>query len=93
MFGMVSETSARLNVSRAFSTNWPNRRAGIPSRSAGRRTCRSPSRGTRCARAEALAGLGVSYLTVGWPSQGKARLDEFVESVMPDVRSLEPSSS
>ncbi len=45
------------------------------------------------ARAEALAGLGVSYLTVGWPSQGKARLDEFVESVMPDVRSLEPSSS
>lgn len=44
-------------------------------------------------RAEALAGLGVSYLTVGWPSEGKARLEEFVESVMPDVRSLEPASS
>jgi F420-dependent oxidoreductase-like protein len=42
------------------------------------------------ARAEALARVGVSYLTVGWPSEGKARLEEFVESVMPDVRALEP---
>lgn len=33
---------------------------------------------------EGLAGERVEYLTVSWPSEGKARLDEFVENVMPD---------
>ena len=34
-----------------------------------------------------IAGLhdaGFSYLTVGWPSEGKSRLDEFVADVMPE---------
>jgi F420-dependent oxidoreductase-like protein len=26
---------------------------------------------------------GVSYLTVGWPSEGRGRLEEFIETVMP----------
>ena len=33
---------------------------------------------------EALADEGFFYLSVSWPSEGKARLDEFVEKVMPD---------
>jgi F420-dependent oxidoreductase-like protein len=33
---------------------------------------------------DALRDIGVSYLTVSWPGEGKARLDEFVETVMPD---------
>ena len=33
---------------------------------------------------EGLAGARVEYLTVSWPSEGKERLDEFVETVMPD---------
>jgi alkanesulfonate monooxygenase SsuD/methylene tetrahydromethanopterin reductase-like flavin-dependent oxidoreductase (luciferase family) len=28
---------------------------------------------------------GVSYLIVEWPSEGQRRLDEFVETVMPDL--------
>ena len=36
--------------------------------------------------AEALAGVGVSYLTVGWPSQGQQRVDEFASKVMPEIR-------
>jgi F420-dependent oxidoreductase-like protein len=32
---------------------------------------------------EALERAGVTYLTVGWPSEGKERLNEFVSSVMP----------
>jgi F420-dependent oxidoreductase-like protein len=37
-------------------------------------------------RAAALAKLGFSYLVVSWPSEGQARLDEFVASVMPELR-------
>jgi alkanesulfonate monooxygenase SsuD/methylene tetrahydromethanopterin reductase-like flavin-dependent oxidoreductase (luciferase family) len=29
---------------------------------------------------------GVSYLIVGWPSEGRKRLDEFIENVLPDLR-------
>lgn len=29
---------------------------------------------------------GVSYLIVGWPSEGRTRLDEFIETVLPDLR-------
>lgn len=29
---------------------------------------------------------GVSYLVVGWPSEGRKRLDEFIETVLPDFR-------
>jgi F420-dependent oxidoreductase-like protein len=32
---------------------------------------------------EALERASVTYLTVGWPSEGKERLNEFVSSVMP----------
>lgn len=35
-------------------------------------------------RVETLSEAGWSYLTVGWPTEGKAHLDEFVEHVMPD---------
>lgn len=34
-----------------------------------------------------LVKVGVSYLIVGWPSEGKNRLDEFIEKVMPDLSS------
>jgi F420-dependent oxidoreductase-like protein len=37
-------------------------------------------------RVEALAKLGFSYLVVSWPSEGQKRLEEFVASVMPDLR-------
>jgi F420-dependent oxidoreductase-like protein len=33
---------------------------------------------------ESLAEVGVSYLTVSWPSEGKERLEGFVEDVLPD---------
>jgi F420-dependent oxidoreductase-like protein len=36
------------------------------------------------ARIEEVADAGWSYLTVSWPSEGKARLEEFIEKVMPD---------
>jgi alkanesulfonate monooxygenase SsuD/methylene tetrahydromethanopterin reductase-like flavin-dependent oxidoreductase (luciferase family) len=29
---------------------------------------------------------GVSYLIVGWPTEGRKRLDEFIETVLPDLR-------
>jgi alkanesulfonate monooxygenase SsuD/methylene tetrahydromethanopterin reductase-like flavin-dependent oxidoreductase (luciferase family) len=29
---------------------------------------------------------GVSYLVVEWPSEGRKRLDEFIETVLPDLR-------
>jgi hypothetical protein len=29
---------------------------------------------------------GVSYLVVGWPTEGRKRLDEFIETVLPDLR-------
>lgn len=31
-------------------------------------------------------GNGVSYLVVGWPSEGRGRFDEFVDTVLPDLR-------
>ena len=37
-------------------------------------------------RIEALSGAGVSYLVVSWPSEGRGRLEEFVERVLPDYR-------
>lgn len=36
------------------------------------------------ARIEGVADIGVSYLTVSWPSEGRGRLEEFIEKVMPD---------
>ena len=42
------------------------------------------------ATVEELAAIGVSYLTVSWPSEGRKRLEEFVERVMPELRALEP---
>ena len=36
-------------------------------------------------RVEDLAEIGFSYLTVSYPSEGKPRLDEFVEKVMPQL--------
>jgi hypothetical protein len=35
-----------------------------------------------------LVKAGVKYLIVGWPTEGKARLDEFMTEVMPDLSSL-----
>jgi F420-dependent oxidoreductase-like protein len=37
------------------------------------------------ARANELRQAGFSYLVVSWPSEGKARLDEFVKSIMPGL--------
>ena len=37
------------------------------------------------ANAEALAGAGAEYLICGWPSEGEARVAEFVETVLPDL--------
>lgn len=34
---------------------------------------------------DALRDVGVGYLNVSWPSEGRARLEEFVERVMPDA--------
>lgn len=39
------------------------------------------------ARATALRELGFGYLEVGWPSEGWGRLEEFVQSVLPDLTS------
>ncbi|MFN2595128.1 MAG: TIGR03560 family F420-dependent LLM class oxidoreductase, partial [Actinomycetota bacterium] len=39
-------------------------------------------------RVEQLAGIGIGYLTVSWPSEGQSHLDEFVEKVLPDLREL-----
>ena len=38
------------------------------------------------ATAEALREVGVSYLICGWPSEGRARVEEFVERLVPDLR-------
>lgn len=35
--------------------------------------------------ADALRAAGVGYLTVSWPSEGKAHLEEFVDRVMPQI--------
>lgn len=37
------------------------------------------------ARADALRTAGFTYLIVSWPSEGQARLDEFVATVMPEL--------
>ncbi|HVM36279.1 MAG TPA: TIGR03560 family F420-dependent LLM class oxidoreductase [Actinomycetota bacterium] len=34
---------------------------------------------------DALRDAGFGYLTVSWPSEGRARLEEFVERVMPEI--------
>ncbi|MGH2572221.1 MAG: TIGR03560 family F420-dependent LLM class oxidoreductase [Actinomycetota bacterium] len=36
-------------------------------------------------RAEALRQLGFTYLVVRWPNEGRERLDEFVQKVMPGL--------
>jgi F420-dependent oxidoreductase-like protein len=42
-------------------------------------------------RAAQLRAAGFAYLIAEWPSEGKRRLDEFVENVMPELASLTPS--
>jgi len=37
------------------------------------------------ARAGGLREVGFGYLTVGWPSEGQGRLEEFVSNVMPEI--------
>jgi F420-dependent oxidoreductase-like protein len=37
-------------------------------------------------RIEAVSQAGLSYLVVSWPSEGRGRLEEFVERVLPDFR-------
>lgn len=37
-------------------------------------------------RVEACSELGISYLVVGWPTEGWGRLEEFVEKVMTELR-------
>ncbi len=34
-----------------------------------------------------LREIGISYLTVSWPSEGREHLEQFVEKVMPDIKS------
>ena len=41
-------------------------------------------------RVDALAGLGFSYVVASWPSEGRGRLEEFVEKVMPEVMDATP---
>ena len=36
--------------------------------------------------ADALREIGFDYLVVGWPTEGRGRLEEFVEQVMPELR-------
>lgn len=36
-------------------------------------------------RADGLAELGFTYLVVSWPSEGRGRLEEFVDDVMPSM--------
>jgi F420-dependent oxidoreductase-like protein len=38
------------------------------------------------ATVERLSDAGFSYLTVSWPSEGRARLESFATDVMPDLR-------
>jgi len=35
--------------------------------------------------AEAVRDLGFSYIVVDWPTEGWARVEEFVEHVMPEL--------
>ena len=36
-------------------------------------------------RADGFREAGFTYLVVEWPTEGKGRLEEFVEKVMPDL--------
>src|SRR5207245_2645710 len=36
-------------------------------------------------RVDQLAGIGVGYLTVSWPSEGRERIEEFTADVMPEL--------
>ena len=36
-------------------------------------------------RAQSLRKLGFSYLVVSWPSEGRERIDEFVEKILPEL--------
>jgi alkanesulfonate monooxygenase SsuD/methylene tetrahydromethanopterin reductase-like flavin-dependent oxidoreductase (luciferase family) len=38
--------------------------------------------------AERLREVGFGYAICGWPSEGRSRLDDFVENVMPDLVTL-----
>jgi F420-dependent oxidoreductase-like protein len=38
------------------------------------------------ATAEALRAGGIGYLICGWPSEGEARVAEFVETILPDLQ-------
>ncbi|GAC1411932.1 MAG: LLM class F420-dependent oxidoreductase [Actinomycetota bacterium] len=38
--------------------------------------------------AHAMREAGITYLTVGWPGEGRAHLDEFVATVMPEIVAL-----
>lgn len=38
--------------------------------------------------AESLAAEGISYLTVSWPGEGRARVEEFLDRLGGDIRSL-----
>ena len=64
--------------------------AGRDPSSIGRATDLSLSEGWDQVRrtAEELAEAGFTYLIASWPSEGWARIEEFVEQVMPDVAEL-----
>lgn len=36
-------------------------------------------------RCDAYRELGISYVVVSWPSEGQARLEEFIDRVMPEI--------
>ncbi|HVL89555.1 MAG TPA: LLM class flavin-dependent oxidoreductase, partial [Actinomycetota bacterium] len=40
------------------------------------------------ADAQAKADAGFTYLTIGWPSEGRERLDEFIGAAMADVAAM-----
>jgi F420-dependent oxidoreductase-like protein len=40
------------------------------------------------AQVEALAGIGIGYLTVSWPSEGRARIEEFAHDLKEDIEAL-----
>jgi F420-dependent oxidoreductase-like protein len=43
------------------------------------------------ANAEGLAAAGIGYLVCGWPSEGEQRLGEFIETLLPELRELQPA--
>ena len=66
------------------------RRAGRDPTSIRRSTGLSLSQSWDAVRrtAEALGRAGFSYLTVSWPSEGRARLEEFAAGYLPELRAL-----